>query len=149
MDFGLGEDELVVSLAAVERQLEQVRSGASAVSRDPIVELRALRSQLVVQEEAIERAAGEPAESFLWKFARAGHRDLCEDDGVLFKQWKKYGDLDNETTLRVVGGILATTMGLTGGVLQAGAIAVTVIVLHLTVKTICEEYGPGCGKAGE
>ena len=145
MDFGFGEDELVMSLAAVERQLEEVRSGASAVSKDPIVELRALRSQLVVQEEAIERAAGEPAESFLRKFARAGHRDLCEEDGVLFKQWKKYGDLDNETTLRVVGGILGT-MGLTGGMLQAGAIAVTVIVLHLTVKTICEEYGPGCEK---
>ena len=148
MDFGLSGDELVMSLAAVERQLEEVRSSGSAISRDPIGELRALRSQLVVQEEAIERAAGEPAESFLRKFMRSGHRDLCEEDGVLFKQWKKYGDLDNETTLKVVGGIL-TTMGLTGGMLQAGAIAVTVIVLHLTVKTICEEYGPGCGKAGE
>ena len=145
MDFGMGEDELVVSLAAVERQLEQVRSGASAMSKDPIVELRALRSQLVLQEEAIEQVAGEPAESFLRKFVRSGHRDLCEEDGVLFKQWKKYGDLDNETTLKVVGGILGT-MGLTGGMLQAGAIAVTVIVLHLTVKTICEEYGPGCEK---
>ena len=145
MDFGLSGDEWVVSLAAVERQLEEVRSSGSAISRDPIVELRALRSQLVVQEEAIEKVAGEPAESFLRKFARAGHRDLCEEDGVLFKQWKKYGDLDNETTLKVVGGIL-TTMGLTGGVLQAGAIAVTVIVLHLTVKTICEEYGLGCEK---
>ena len=145
MDFGLSGDELVMSLAAVERQLEEVRSSGSAISRDPIGELRALRSQLVVQEEAIERAAGEPAESFLRKFMRSGHRDLCEEDGVLFKQWKKYGDLDNETTLKVVGGIL-TTMGLTGGMLQAGAIAVTVIVLHLTVKTICEEYGPGCEK---
>ena len=145
MDFGMGADELVVSLAAVERQLEEVRSSGSAVSKDPIVELRALRSQLVVQEEAIERVAGEPAESFLRKFARAGHRDLCAEDGVLFKQWKKYGDLDNETTLKVVGGILGT-MGLTGGMLQAGAIAVTVIVVHLTVKTICEEYGPGCEK---
>ena len=148
MDFGLGGDELGVSLAAVERQLEEVRSSGSAVSKDPIVELRALRSQLVVQEEAIERAAGEPAESFLRKFMRSGHRDLCAEDGVLFKQWKKYGDLDNETTLKVVGGILGT-MGLTGGMLQAGAIAVTVIVLHLTVKTICEEYGPGCGKSAE
>ena len=135
MDFGMGADELVVSLAAVERQLEEVRSSGSAVSKDPIVELRALRSQLVLQEEAIEKAAGEPAESFLRKFVRSGHRDLCEDDGVLFKQWKKYGDLDNETTLKVVGGIL-TTMGLTGGMLQAGAIAVTVIVLHLDRKSV-------------
>ena len=54
MDFGLGGDELVVSLAAVERQLEAVRSGGTAISRDPIVELRALRSQLVWQERAIE-----------------------------------------------------------------------------------------------
>ena len=145
MDFGLGGDELITSLVEVEQQLKEVRSAGSAVSKDPIGELRALRSQLVLQEEAIEKVAGEPAESFLRKFARAGHRDLCEDDGVLFKQWKKYGDLDNETTLKVVGGIL-TTMGLTGGMLQAGAIAVTVIVLHLTVKTICEEYGPGCEK---
>ena len=148
MDFELSGDELVVSLVEVGRQLEEVRSGGSAVSKDPIVELRALRSQLVLQEEAIERAAGEPAESFLRKFMRSGHRDLCEESGVLFKQWKKYGDLDNETTLKVVGGILGT-MGLTGGMLQAGAIAVTVIVLHLTVKTICEEYGPGCGTSAE
>ena len=62
MDFRLGGDGLVVSLAAVERQLEEVRSSGSAMSKDPIVELRALRSQLVLQEEAIERAAGEPAE---------------------------------------------------------------------------------------
>ena len=145
MDFGLGGDELITSLVEVEQQLKEVRSAGSAVSKDPIVELRALRSQLMLQEEAIEKVAGEPAERFLRKFARAGHRDLCEDDGVLFKQWKKYGDLDNETTLKLVGGIL-TTMGLTGGMLQAGAIAVTVMVVHLTVKTICEEYGPGCEK---
>ena len=62
MDFGLGADELVVSLVEVERQLEEVRSADSTVSRDPIMELRELRSQLMLQEEAIERAAGEPAE---------------------------------------------------------------------------------------
>ena len=40
----------------------------------------------------------------------------------------------------MVGGIVGT-MGVTGGAAQAVAIAVTVIILHLGVKTMCEEYG--------
>jgi hypothetical protein len=70
----------------------------------------------------------------------AARRDLCEEGGVLYEQWQKYADLENERTLAFVGGVLGT-MGLTGGTGQAVAIAVTVILLHLGVKTVCEEYG--------
>ena len=72
-------------------------------------------------------ATGEEAEGFLRKFGRAARRDLCEEGGVLYEQWKKYADLENEKTIAFVGGV----MGLAGQPLTSAAIAVTVIMLHL------------------
>ena len=90
-------------------------------------------------------ATGEEAEGFLRKFGRASRRDLCEEGGVLYEQWKKYADLENEKTIAFVGGV----MGLAGQPLTSAAIAVTVIMLHLGVKTMCEEYGKKAGEGGE
>ena len=113
--------------------------------RDAIDELRMLRSQLRVQKDAIAVATGEEAEGFLRKFGRASRRDLCEEGGVLYEQWKKYADLENEKTIAFVGGVMGT-MGLAGQPLASAAIAVTVIMLHLGVKTMCEEYGEKSGE---
>jgi hypothetical protein len=126
--------------AEVDRQLAAARVMPIADQRDAMDELRMLRSQLRVQKEAIAVATGEDAEGFLRKFGRASRRDLCEEGGVLYEQWKKYADLDNEKTIAFVGGIVGT-MGLAGQPLTSAAIAVTVIMLHLGVKTMCEEYG--------
>ncbi len=126
--------------AEVDRQLAAARVMPIADQRDAIDELRRLRSQLRVQKDAIVAMTGEEAEGFLRKFARASRRDLCEEGGVLYEQWKKYTDLENEKTIAFVGGIVGT-MGLTGGAATGVAIAVTVVMLHLGVKTICEEYG--------
>jgi hypothetical protein len=126
--------------AEIDRQLAKARVMPIANEKDAMDELRRLRSQLRVQKEAITVATGEEAESFLRKFGRASRRDLCEEGGVLYEQWKKYADLENEKTIAFVGGIVGT-MGLTGGAATGVAIAVTVIMLHLGVKTMCEEYG--------
>jgi hypothetical protein len=126
--------------AEVDRQLAAVRVMPIEDQRDGMDEVRRLRSQLRVQKEAIAVATGEEAEGFLRKFARASRRDLCEEGGVLYEQWKKYADLENEKTIGFVSGIVGA-MGLTGGAATGAAIAVTVIMLHLGVKTICEEYG--------
>jgi hypothetical protein len=125
---------------AVDQQLAAARVMPIAVEKDAMDELRQLRSQLVVQKEAIEVATQEPADSFLRKFGRASRRDLCEEGGLLYEQWQKYADLENEQTLAFVGGVLGA-IGLAGQPLTSVAIAVTVILLHLGVRTVCEEYG--------
>lgn len=48
------------------------------------------------ESQAIEKAIAEPAESFLKRFGRAAHKDLCIEGGTLHDQWKRYGDLDNK-----------------------------------------------------
>ena len=126
--------------AEVDRQLGAARGMPITDEKDAIDELRMLRSQLRVQKDAIVVATGEEAEGFLRKFGRAGRRDLCEEGGVLYEQWKKYADLENEKTLRSVGIVLGA-MGLAGQPLTSVAIAMTVVMLHLGVKTMCEEYG--------
>jgi hypothetical protein len=126
--------------AEVDRQLAAARVMPIADEKDAMDEIRRLRSQLRVQKDAIVVATGEEAEGFLRKFARASRRDLCEEGGVLYEQWKKYADLENEKTIGFVSGIVGA-MGLTGGAAAGVAIAVTVVMLHLGVKTMCEEYG--------
>lgn len=90
------------------------------------------------QKETLEQATGENADSFLKRFAQVTKKDLCEKDGVLFQQWKKYGDLNNKDMLKTFGGVLVA-MGITSTLLQTAVVAVSVIILHLGIKTICEE----------
>lgn len=77
-------------------------------------------------------------ESFMKKFTRAAKKDLCLEGGVLHEQWKKYGDLDNETMINHFGSVLAG-WGLASAPLQTAVIAVSVIMLHLGIKTFCED----------
>ncbi|MGZ4967928.1 MAG: hypothetical protein ACXV8O_08520 [Methylobacter sp.] len=90
------------------------------------------------QKALLEQATGEAAETFLKKFVRVAKQDLCREGGVLHGQWQKYGDLENESMLKHFGGILAG-MGLTSAPLQTAVVAVSVIVLHLGIKAICED----------
>lgn len=90
------------------------------------------------QKETLEQATGENADSFLKRFAQVTKKDLCEKDGVLFQQWKKYGDLNNKDMLKTFGGVLVA-MGIASTLLQTAVVAVSVIILHLGIKTICEE----------
>ena len=97
-------------------------------------------AQLVKQNQAIAAATKEPAKSFLQKFRKAAKADLCEEDGVLYKQWKKWGDLDNKETISKFGGVLAG-MGFLGEFITPILVSVTVIILHIGVKAFCDEYG--------
>ncbi len=74
----------------VDRQLMAARGMPIVDEKDAIDELRMLRSQVRVQKDAIDLlkqhfvngvVTGEEAEGFLWKFARASRRDLCEEGG--------------------------------------------------------------------
>ena len=124
----------------VDRQLGAARGMPIADEKDAIDELRMLRSQLRVQKDAIVVATEEEADGFLRKFARVAGRDVCEEGGLLNQQWEKYQDLGREDTLVVVAGALGL-MGLANPVVVAIAVPITVIVLHLGLRTFCEEYG--------
>ena len=95
---------------------------------------------LVKQNEAIATATKEPAKSFLQKFWKAAKADLCEEDGVLYKQWKKWGDLDNKEAMDKFKVVL-TGLGLTGNLLSSVLVAIMVIVLHIGVRAFCDDYG--------
>jgi hypothetical protein len=140
MDVVFSPEVLAELTAAVDRELAAVQSQEVAVSRSPMEEVLALRSQLAMQTAAIAQVTQEPADSFLRKFARVAKRDVCEEGGLLNKQWEQYQDLSRADTLAVVGGALGL-LGLANPVVTAIAVPVTVIILHLGLRTFCEEYG--------
>ena len=90
------------------------------------------------QRRAIEDTTRQDAPSFMKRFLQAARKDLCEEGGVLYQQWKKWGDLSNEKVLQNFGAILVA-MGFTGNAVHVLAVALAVLVLHLGAKTICEE----------
>jgi hypothetical protein len=67
------------------------------------------------QKQAIERATGEEATSFLARFKNAARNDLCEKGGILHTQWTKWKDLANKDIVKTFGGILVG-MGLPGSI---------------------------------
>jgi hypothetical protein len=130
------DQEISQMAAEIDAQLLALRSPGAATytkSVDPQV-------ALVKQNEAIATATKEPAKSFLQKFWKAAKADLCEEDGVLYKQWKRWGDLDNKETISKFGGLLAG-MGISGEFITPIVVSVTVIVLHIGVRAFCDEYG--------
>jgi hypothetical protein len=130
------DQEISQIAAEIDAQLLELRS----LSGDTSLKSGDKESQLVKQNQAIATATKEPAKSFLQKFWKAAKADLCEEEGMLYKQWKKWGDLDNKETISTFKGIL-TGLGLSGNVLPTVIVAVTVIVLHIGVKAFCDEYG--------
>ena len=130
-------DQEISQLAAeIDAKLLELRS----LSGDASLRSGDKEAQLVKQNQAIEGATGEPADTFLKKFWRASKRDLCEEGGLLNAQWKKWGDLDNKDLLTVVGSVFKF-FGLEASVAVAVALPVAVIILHLGARTFCEEYG--------
>ncbi len=102
----------------------------------------AMPEKELTQVEKAAAGAGETPESFWKKFKKAAHEDLCEEGGVLNKQWKRYGDLSNERVLKQFGAILVA-MGFSGNVLQVVALACGVAVVHVGVKAYCMDAGDG------
>jgi hypothetical protein len=133
-------DILVELEQEVNRQLAELGSQPMVTGKGGMDEVRELRSQLAMQELAIVEAAGEPSDSFLRKFARVARRDVCEEGGLLNKQWEEFQDLSRADTLAVVGGALGL-MGIANPVVTAIAVPVSVILVHLGLRTFCEEYG--------
>jgi hypothetical protein len=140
MDSVFTPDVLVELEQEVNRQLAELGSQPMVTGKGGMDEVRELRSQLAMQELAIKEATQESADSFLRKFARVAKRDVCEEGGLLNKQWEEFQDLSRPETLTVVGGALGL-MGIANPVVTAIAVPVSVILVHLGLRTFCEEYG--------
>jgi len=142
----LSDQEISQLATEIDAQLLELRSPVisarliNANYGDASLKTVDKEAQLVKQNQAIATATKEPAKSFLQKFWKTAKADLCEEDGVLYKQWKKWGDLDNKEAMDKFKVVL-TGLGLTGNLLQSALVAVTVIVLHIGVKAFCDEYG--------
>ncbi len=133
-------DNIVAQIEAQRRELEvQTREGTAAYRcyeglgfvDDGLPEKQA---------KAIEEATQEKADRFLVKLMSASggklRKSLCEEGGVLYKQWETWGDLNNKDVLRMVVPLLTGTT-LSGQVLVTVAIAVSVIIVHLGKKKLC------------
>jgi hypothetical protein len=127
-------DDITLLSAEIDRQLLALGTPGTGLARADTPE-QALPDP---QRQALEQATGEDAMRFLQRFKQAAHRDLCEEDGVLYTQWQKWRDLANRDLLKVIGGVLVG-MGLTGSPLQIAAVAVAVYLLYLGVQAFCAE----------
>lgn len=94
------------------------------------------------QQALIEKAAGEPFETFWEKYQRHAKRDLCLPGGMLHEQWKKYRDLESKSVVRVSYAWLAA-MGIPTASLGPAAVAVAVFVINAILKigidALCED----------
>jgi len=121
-------------LAALDSPLESFHQGAKGASSDS-TDLDRYFEQL----QAIEQQTGEEPETFLQRFGREAKHDLCEEGGMLYKQWQKWQDISIKDAVAVFTPILAA-IGVTGSVLAAVVVPTTVIVTHLTVRTFCARF---------
>jgi hypothetical protein len=132
------EQELLTLSSEVDAQLRELQELAAIATQKgepPLEEVVLAR-----QNQAIAELTKEPPRSFLAKFGRAAKADLCKENGLLHKQWLKWGDLDNKDAVERLGAVLVT-MGVSGGVVRSLVVAVVVIVVHIGIKAFCEDYG--------
>lgn len=97
------------------------------------------------QQAVIEQATGEPFESFWEKYKRHARRDLCLPDGLLYKQWKKWRDLQSKDAVKMSLAALAG-MGISTANIPALAVPATVFLLNVVAKIGIEALCEGCAE---
>jgi hypothetical protein len=134
------DQELQTLSAEIDSQLIELAKDPASVGIQKHIGHTVPAKQKQQLEQVIEQDLGtkEPADSFMKKFARAAKQDLCLEGGVLYGQWKKYGDLENEAMLKTFSGVLIG-MGISNALLATAVVAVSVIVIHIGVKAFCED----------
>jgi hypothetical protein len=95
------------------------------------------------QQEAIEKATGEPFESFWQKFRRHARRDLCLPGGLLYNQWQKWRDLRSKDSVKVAFGAIAG-MGIPTASVAPLAVAASVFLLNAVANIGIEAICEGC-----
>ena len=97
------------------------------------------------QQSAIERATGEPFETFWQKYKRALRRDLCLPGGLLHEKWHKWRDLPSKDAVKVTVSVLAG-MGVATAAVPTLAVAATVFLLNVLTKSGIEAVCEGCAE---
>jgi hypothetical protein len=97
------------------------------------------------QQAVIERAVGEPFESFWQKYKRHLRRDLCLPGGLLHEKWQKWRDLPSKDAVKVTISVLAG-MGAATATVPTLAVAATVFLLNVLTKAGIEAVCEGCAE---
>jgi hypothetical protein len=98
-----------------------------------------------VQQAVIEKATGEPFETFWQKYKRHARRDLCLPGGLLYEQWQKWKDMQSKDLVKVAYGALAG-VGIGAANVPAVAVAASVFVLNVVAKIGIEAVCEGCAE---
>ncbi len=124
--------------AEIDRQLQELRQSGAATykSGDELKPGGALSKQ----KESIELVTKKPMERFLADFGWAAKSELCDEKGMLNKQWQKYLDLDNKDALNQLGTVLFG-MGFAKDAVSTLAVAAIVIIGRIGLKAFCKDYG--------
>jgi hypothetical protein len=132
------EAELEQLSAQVDEQLRLLKRSSGAVTKSSIPE--DLEITMAKQMEAIAQATQSPPKTVLQKIYKVLRKDLCEENGELNKLWKSFS-LGNKDLLKSLERILLVEFGWSDHKLALVMVAVAVYVLHLGVRTFCEEFG--------
>jgi hypothetical protein len=129
-------EEIATMSAEIDKQLEELKTDllSDTITKDG----KKLSSLPPKQRQNIEKNIKENSENFSDRVLRALYNDLCKDDGILYKQYQRFGELNNKEIIKTLGPLLAG-MGLASIPLQTVTVAITVYVLHIGVKVICDE----------
>lgn len=98
------------------------------------------------QQAVIERATGEPFETFWAKYRRHARRDLCLPGGLLHSQWEKWRDLQSKDAVKMSLAALAGS-GLSIANVPVVAVAATVFLLNVVTKIGIAAVCEGCAEA--
>ncbi len=135
--------EQVAKLSAeIDTQLQLIQqSGEARSKQEPFLAAAETieYAQLRQQRQTIEQVTEQDPDDFLTLFAQQARHELCEADGLLYKQWNKWSDLTNDDVVKRFSEILVV-MGFTAAPLELLVVSVGVIVLRLGVKTFCQKY---------
>ena len=147
MDASFPSDQELAALATqVDEQLHALQAvqEAYAPRREVAPGARAELPAAPAQQSVIEKAAGEPFESFWQKYKRHARRDLCLPGGLLYQQWHKWRDLQSKDAVKVTLGALAG-MGISTANIAPLAVAATVFLLNVVatigIEAVCEGSG--------
>jgi hypothetical protein len=131
-------EQINILSAQIDQRLQQLRDEPpTALSKGDEPDKQKISERLPMQWRAIEEITKEEPRNFWQRFKQAARRDLCEEGGVLYTQWRRYRSLSSKSVLESFGAVLVA-MGFSGNALQVLSLAVGVIVLHLGCTVICE-----------
>jgi hypothetical protein len=133
------DEEIVKMAAEIDKQLEKLKLQQQS-NQTPLKSDDGKLELPKKQNDAIANATKEPTENFLKKFGRVAKADLCEKGGKLNAKWVEWGELETKDML-IAFGALFPSLGIEGSIAVTVAISISVIILHIGVKTFCEEYG--------